>query len=61
MDRYKPIRKFTVGGMTFIQIGQLSISYCITRKREPLITRQMLSSMIALDGWMLTEIAKLAF
>lgn len=39
MERYKPIRKFKVGGMTFIQIGQFSLSYCMTRKREPLIDR----------------------
>ena len=30
------IRKFKVGGMTFVQIGQFSMSYCISKKREPL-------------------------
>jgi hypothetical protein len=30
------IRTFKVGGMRFVQVGQFSMSYCMTRKREPM-------------------------
>lgn len=35
------IRTFKVGGMTFLQVGQFSMSYCFTKKRAPLLNADM--------------------
>jgi len=42
-------RTFRVGGLRFIQIGQFSASFCITRKRPALFTsgRSLLGGFIA--------------
>lgn len=32
------MRWFRVGGLTFFQVGQFSLSWCLTRRREPFWT-----------------------
>lgn len=34
----RTIRIFRKGGLTFLQVGQFSLSWCITRRREPFWT-----------------------
>ena len=43
------MRTFRVGGLRFIQIGQFSASFCITRKRPALFSpgRALLGGFVA--------------
>lgn len=49
---------FTVGGLRFVQIGQLSLSFCLTRRRAPLLDWNMvqLGALLGL-AWSLAAYA----
>lgn len=32
------MRRFRVGGLTFLQVGQFSLSWCYSKRREPFWT-----------------------